>query len=131
MLLASLGMWLYLSFIPYCLEIAALDENPEECVDPMIFMFIRSRMTWLNGTIGTIQVSVLGTAIGFLLSIPLVFQRMNAPDRRDTGASRFLKIVGCGLACLYIAVIRGTLMTVQACIVYYSGFAVTKALMKG
>ena len=130
-LLAAIGLWLFSSFLPYCREIASLEENPDGFLDSMIFMFIKSRTTWLNGTIGTLQVSVLGTAIGFLLSIPLVFQRVNVPSRRDTGALRFLKKAGCGLARLYIAVIRGTPMMVQACIVYYSGFAVAKALMKG
>lgn len=130
-LLAALGLWLYFSVLPYCRNVAALDENPDGFVDSMIFMFVKSRTTWLNGTIGTLQVSVLGTIIGFLLSIPLVFQRVNVPGRRDTCSLRFLKNAGCGLARLYIAVIRGTPMMVQACIVYYTGFAVARALMKG
>ena len=58
----------------------------------------------------------------------------NLPIINNEGfyAERYdVQIAGQRLEMLYVAVIRGTPMMVQACIIYYSGFAAAKALMPG
>ncbi len=122
-------VWFILWGLPRCREIAALEENPEAILPSMIYMLVHSKALWLSGAWGTVSVSVLGTVIGFLLSILLAFIRSGAPDRRDSKALQLVKCFGVGFEKLYITVIRGTPMMVQACIVYYGGFMLTRAAM--
>jgi putative lysine transport system permease protein len=116
-------------FLPWCRQIAALDSNPDAMFPSMIYMLINSRKLWLAGTWGTLSVSLLGTLIGFVLSIPLVFLRTNTADKRDAVLLRGLKRFGTGFERVYVTLIRGTPMMVQACIVYYGGFMITRAAM--
>lgn len=118
-------------FLPWCRKIAALPANPEGLFESMVYMFIHSRKIWLKGTVGTLTVSFLGTVIGFLLAILLTFQRTAAPSRREPTLQRIWKGAGQKLEILYVTIIRGTPMMVQACIIYYGGFAITKSIMKG
>ena len=132
-LYASLALillvWFILWGLPRCREIAALEENPEAILPSMIYMLVHSKVLWLSGAWGTVSVSVLGTVIGFLLSILLAFIRSGAPDRRDSKVLQLVKCFGVGFEKLYITVIRGTPMMVQACIVYYGGFMLTRDAM--
>ena len=116
-------------FLPYCREIAALPENPEALFPSMIYMLVNSRRLWLSGAWGTLSVSVLGTVIGFILAVGLVFLRTNAAGRHDSKALKAVKRFGVGVEKLYVTIIRGTPMMVQACIIYYGGFALTRAAM--
>jgi putative lysine transport system permease protein len=128
-LILAVLVWAVLWLIPWCQKIASLEENPEALFPSMIYMLVNSKKIWLNGTWGTISVSVLGTVIGFLVSIPLVFLRTNTADRRDRTFIRGLKHFGTGFEKFYVTIIRGTPMMVQACIVYYAGFMITRASM--
>lgn len=130
-LIAAAFVLIVTLFLPYCRRIATLNSNPEAIFPSMIYMLVNSRKIWLNGTWGTLSVSVLGTAIGFAISIPLVFLRTNTADRRDSIIIRGLKHFGTGFEKIYVTIIRGTPMMVQACIVYYGGFMLTKASMPG
>lgn len=118
-------------FLPWCKEIAALPANPDGLFESMVYMFIHSRKIWLNGTIGTLTVSFLGTVIGFFLAILLTLQRTAVTSYREPFWQRAWKTLGQKLEILYVTIIRGTPMMVQACIIYYGGFAITKAIMKG
>ncbi|MBD5093540.1 MAG: hypothetical protein HDT26_04505 [Subdoligranulum sp.] len=73
----------------------------------------------------------MGTILGFALAVLLTLQRTVELSRRDSALLKIVKTAGRRLEMLYMAVIRGTPMMVQACIIYYSGFAAAKALMPG
>lgn len=128
-LLAALLIWG--KFLPYCRRIAALPSNPDPLLDSMLYMFIHNWKVWLDGALGTLKVSVLGTLIGFLLAVLLAFQRTVEIGRRDSRPLRALKRTGRRLEQAYVAIIRGTPMMVQACIIYYGGFALAKSHMQG
>lgn len=125
------ALWIGAVAVPYCRRIASLPANPDPLLDSMIYMFIHSRRIWLNGVVGTLEVSVLGTLLGFLFAIVLAFQRTVEIGKRDARLLRIFKHSGRSLERVYVAVIRGTPMMVQACIIYYSGFAIAKSLMAG
>lgn len=118
-------------FLPYCRRIAALPANPDPLLDSMAYMFIHNWKVWLGGALGTLEVSVLGTLTGFLLAVLLTFQRTAEIGRRDSRPLRALKRTGRRLEQAYVAIIRGTPMMVQACIIYYGGFALVKSHMQG
>lgn len=120
-----------LGLVSRCLDISAMEVNPEPLLDSMIFMAVRSRRIWWNGILGTLELSLLGTVIGFLAAVLLVFIRVSVPDKRDRAAVQLVKLVGVTFEKAYVAVVRGTPMMVQACVVYYGGFGVAKALMAG
>lgn len=122
---------LLLGFVSRCLVVAGLDANPEPLLDSMLYMAINSREIWLGGIIGTLELSVLGTVIGFFLAVLLVFLRVNTPDVRDKEPIQFIKLIGGTFEKIYVTVIRGTPMMVQACVIYYGGFAIVKAVMAG
>lgn len=115
--------------IPKCLEIVQSDVNPDALFPSMVYMLWHSRNLWLSGVWGTLSVSALGTVIGFLLAVLLAFVRSNQPAVRDRDALRFLKQAAIALEKGYVTIIRGTPMMVQACIVYYGGFMITRAAM--
>ncbi len=119
------------AFFSRCLDMAALDSNPGPLLDSMIYMLVKSHKIWINGIVGTLEVSLLGTMIGFLCAILLVFLRINTPSRRNREIVQLLKLIGNTFEKIYVTVIRGTPMMVQACIVYYAGFTIVKAYMTG
>ena len=51
------------------------------------------------------------------------YPRLQQIDRPDNDLVRFLKVVGCGFAKVYSAVVRGTPMMVQSLLIYFAGFA--------
>jgi putative lysine transport system permease protein len=68
----------------------------------------------------------LGTAIAFVLAIFMVFLRIQEPNKRDSSLVKGLKWLANHFARLYVFVIRGTPMMVQALILYYFGFNLFK-----
>lgn len=70
--------------------------------------------------------SVFGTAIAFVLSLLMVFLRIQEPDKRDNDFVKFLKIVANKFSRFYIFVIRGTPMMVQSLILYNAVFGLFK-----
>ena len=80
----------------------------------------------LTGIWTTIRIALLGTAIAFLLSLLMVFCRIQEPNSRDNDFVKFLKIAASSFARFYIFIIRGTPMMVQALILYYFGFGLFK-----
>lgn len=120
---------LLLGFVSRCIVVAELDANPEPLLDSMLYMAINSREIWLGGIIGTLELSMLGTVIGFFLAVLLVFMRVNTPDVRDKEPIQFIKLIGETFEKIYVTVIRGTPMMVQACVIYYGGFTIVRTAM--
>lgn len=101
----------------------ASDSNPRDFLSSMVYMAYEGRGVFARGIASTIELAIFGTAIAFFLAILLVFLRIQQIDRPDNDFVRFLKVVGCGFAKVYSAVLRGTPMMVQAMIFYFAGFA--------
>jgi putative lysine transport system permease protein len=92
----------------------------------MIYMSIKGKELILTGVWTTVRIALLGTAIAFVLAILMVFLRIQEPNRRDSSAVKALKWLANRFARLYVFVIRGTPMMVQALILYYFGFNLFK-----
>ncbi len=120
-----------LNFISIFMDTMELAKNPKGFLETMIYMAVHSSTMWLNGIIGTLKISSLGTIFGFLLAVVLLFLRIQEPDKRDKEGLQLLKLIGNTFARFYVTVIRGTPMMVQALIIYYGGFAVVQMTMKG
>jgi putative lysine transport system permease protein len=95
---------------------------PQEFLPGMIYMTINGRSLLLSGIWTTIRLALFGTAIAFVLSILMVFCRIQTPDKRDHDFVKFWKVVASKFASLYIFIVRGTPMMVQSLIIYYFGF---------
>ncbi|MDY6397790.1 MAG: ABC transporter substrate-binding protein/permease [Treponema sp.] len=112
-----------------------IEENAQKTtsslLSSMIFMLKNNRSTWITGAWGTFKVSVLGTLIGFALALLLVFLRTTEIRKGDFALIRLVKKFFITLEKFYITIVRGTPMMVQACIIYYAGFSITKNLMDG
>lgn len=80
---------------------------------------------FLKGTGNTLVMAIAGTAIGFLIGLGIAIVR-TIPTDEGTGAAKrvILKIVNVILN-VYVEVMRGTPMLVQALIIHYSLFAKT------
>ena len=72
------------------------------------------------------RLALFGTAIAFVLSLLMVFLRIQEPDKRDNDFVKFLKIVANKFSRFYIFVIRGTPMMVQSLILYNAVFGLFK-----
>ncbi len=105
---------------------AHAESNPQNFFGGLVYMTSRNGFTILTGVWTTVRLALFGTAIAFLLSILLVFLRIQIPDKRDNDLVKFLKIVANKFASFYIFVIRGTPMLVQSLIFYYAIFNLFK-----
>lgn len=112
-------------------RVAGLPEMPERDLDAMIYLLISERKAWLSGIGQTMAASVAGTGIGFAFAVVLAYIRQNEPTLRDPRPIQYVKYILATLEKLYVTIIRGTPMMVQACIIYYGGFAIVKVLMPG
>ena len=102
------------------------EKNPEGFASSMIYMSLKSKDLLLTGIWTTVRIALLGTAIAFVLSIFMVFMRIQEPDKRDNDFVKALKWIASRFARFYIFIIRGTPMMVQALIFYYFGFNLFK-----
>ena len=104
----------------------AADKNPQDFASSMIYMSVKGKDMLLAGIWTTVRIALLGTAIAFILAIFMVFLRIQEPDKRDSDFVKGVKWLASHFARLYIFVIRGTPMMVQALIFYYFGFNLFK-----
>lgn len=106
---------------------ASADHMPSSFFPSMVYMVWNGRTFFRMGIWTTVRIALLGTLIAFVLALLLVTLRIQKPDRKDNDLVRFLKTIGSDFAKLYITVIRGTPMMVQALIFYYAGFGIFKS----
>ena len=119
--LCSYVVWLFsavlfvdravMGFVSVVQGAVASNSNPKDFLSAMVYMVYKGR-------------GIFARAIAFFLALLLVFLRLQQVDRPDNDFVRFLKVVGCGFAKVYSAVVRGTPMMVQSLIIYFAGFAV-------
>ncbi len=96
----------------------------------VIIYFIREYdVNFISGIKTTISLALLGTIIGLLLAFLMVLLRILKSDPRDNDLIRFIKKVGSSFANIYITVIRGTPMIVQAFIFYYLVLGIVRPTM--
>ena len=102
------------------------ESNPTETLSTMVYMAYHQRSLFAIGISYTVRLALFGTAIAFVLSLLMVFLRIQEPDKRDNDFVKFLKIVANKFASFYIFVIRGTPMMVQSLILYNAVFSLFK-----
>lgn len=106
---------------------ALAERMPSGFFPSMVYMVWNGKTFFRMGVWTTVRIALLGTLIAFVLALLLVTLRIQKPDRQDNDLVRFLKAIGRNFASLYITVIRGTPMMVQALIFYYAGFGIFKS----
>ena len=102
------------------------ESNPTETLSTMVYMAYNQRSLLATGISYTVRLALFGTAIAFVLSLLMVFLRIQEPDKRDNDFVKFLKIVANKFASFYIFVVRGTPMMVQSLILYNAVFSLFK-----
>ena len=102
------------------------DTNPQDFLASMIYMLWKGRSMFLLGVWTTVRIALIGTAIAFVFALLMVALRILKPVRQDNDLTRFFKKLGGAFAKIYITVVRGTPMMVQALIIYYAGFGLLK-----
>jgi len=127
----SLGDLVLVWLISKLIDAAGWTSMPEGDVNVMAYLLVSERKSWASGLWETFRASLLGTLIGFLLAVLLSYVRTNEPTRRDKKAVQPLKYGLVKLEKVYAGIVRGTPMMVQACIIYYAGFALVRSLMPG
>ncbi|HNW04157.1 MAG TPA: amino acid ABC transporter permease [Oscillospiraceae bacterium] len=115
-----------LGFVSLAGQSAAAESNPQGFLASMIYMFWKGRSMFALGVWTTVRIALLGTAVAFVLAMLLVTLRILKPVRQDNDFARFCKKLGSVFSKIYITVIRGTPMMVQALIIYYAGFGLLK-----
>ena len=102
------------------------DSNPTDTLSTMAYMAYNQRSLFAIGISYTVRLALFGTAIAFVLSLLMVFLRIQEPDKRNNDFVKLIKIVANKFARFYIFVIRGTPMMVQSLIFYYAIFNLFK-----
>ena len=88
--------------VQLCME---LEKNPQGFGSSMIYMSVKSKDILLAGVWTTVRIALLGTAIAFVLSIFMVFLRIQEPDKRDNDFVKALKWLASHFSRFYIFVI--------------------------
>lgn len=94
-------------------------ENDLSTYDTMIFFLRVYNSSFKEGIKVTLLLSLIGTVLGLILALGMVALRMMKPGPRDTDFVKFWKKLGNSIANVYVTVIRGTPMVVQAFVFYY------------
>jgi putative lysine transport system permease protein len=76
---------------------------------------------YLNGTLMTLLLALVGTFVGLLFGCGLAIVRNLEVKQNDSKFVKIFKIVSSKLAGAYIQVFRGTPMMVQAMIIFFGG----------
>lgn len=95
----------------------------------MVYMLVNNLKTFYTGIIHTLELALVGTVIGFLVAMLLVFARIAKPDKRDSEFVQALKLTGNTFVSFYVTIIRGTPMMVQGLIIYYAGFRFLRTIL--
>ena len=115
-----------MSFAAMAAASFSAEKMPSDFVPSMLYLLHNGASFFRMGIWTTVRIALLGTLIAFVLALFMVTLRIQKPDRQDNDLVRFLKYIGSRFASIYITVIRGTPMMVQALIFYYAGFNIFK-----
>ena len=115
-----------MSFAAMAAASFSAEKMPSDFVPSMLYLLHNGASFFRMGIWTTVRIALLGTLIAFVLALFMVTLRIQKPDRQDNDLVRFLKYIGSRFASIYITVIRGTPMMVQALIFYYAGFGIFK-----
>ena len=115
-----------MSFAAMATDSFSAEKMPSDFVPSMLYLLHNGASFFRMGIWTTVRIALLGTLIAFVLALFMVTLRIQKPDRQDNDLVRFLKYIGSRFAGIYITVIRGTPMMVQALIFYYAGFNIFK-----
>lgn len=97
--------------------------------DTMVYFLKEYKLNFWEGVKVTVSMALLGTLIGLILALGMVALRMLTIGPRDNDFVKFLKKIGSGFANIYVTVIRGTPMIVQAFIFYYLILGIVRPTM--
>jgi len=85
----------------------------------LAYLFIKYVPMILKGIETTLVISLLGTLLGLVIAALLVVFRTQKIDSKDNVFVTFLKKIGLWFTKVYVTIIRGTPMIVQAMIFFY------------
>ena len=94
----------------------------------MFYVIRKNYRSFFTGIAHTLELALVGTVVGFVLALLLVFCRVQKADKRDSELMQALKLIGNKFASFYVTIVRGTPMMVQGLIVYYAGFRLVRSL---
>ena len=105
--------------------------NSDTSTYDIIIYFIREYdVNFIDGIKTTLKLALLGTVIGLLLAFLLVSLRILESNPRDNDLIKLFKKIGNSFANIYVTVIRGTPMIVQAFIFYYLVLGIVRPTME-
>lgn len=93
-----------------------------QLLDDLIYLITNYSSLLIEGIRNTLLISILGTVVGILLGLLLAIMRNQEIHYKDNGLQRAFKKVIKYIAIIYIDIVRGTPMMVQAAVFFY-GFA--------
>lgn len=93
-----------------------------QLLDDLTYLITNYSSLLIEGIRNTLLISILGTVVGILLGLLLAIMRNQEIHYKDNGLQRAFKKVIKYIAIIYIDIVRGTPMMVQAAVFFY-GFA--------
>lgn len=96
-----------------------LASDPTNALEWMIFLAGKYKSLFVQGTVMTLYVAVIGTALGFLLGYLVGIIEDIRVSREGNPVKRILIRILKVISLLYVEIFRGTPMIVQGMIIYY------------
>ncbi len=96
-----------------------LNSDPTNTIEWMIFLAEKYSSMFIEGTLITLYIAIIGTIFGFILGyLTGIIQDMEIHKEDNVFKKLFIKVLKI-VSTVYIEIFRGTPMIVQAMIVYY------------
>lgn len=96
-----------------------LASDPANALEWMIFLAQKYKNLFVQGTIVTLYVAVIGTILGFLLGYLVGIIEDIRVNREDNPVKKCLIRIIKAVSVVYVEIFRGTPMIVQGMIIYY------------
>jgi len=116
---------------PYTYQGYVLPVIPDDFLGGSLYTLVRYSKMFLEGAGLTLGISLVGTVIGFMLSLFLATAKLITITPQDKKLAKAIKIFLNKLSSTYITVFRGTPMIVQASFFWYGFGLFGNALLCG
>lgn len=97
--------------------------DPQTTLERMLYLWTKYHSFFLEGAYVTLLLAFIGTLVGLFLGFILLGMQTPIQSDHSTWPTRMLYRTLKGIAVIYIDVVRGTPMVVQAALFYYGFFS--------
>ncbi|ERJ12004.1 amino acid ABC transporter permease [Haloplasma contractile] len=107
------------------------DQVPEDFFKAVLYLAIKFRSMFFEGTMYTLLIALTGTLLGLIIAVLIVPLKIQVISKRDDLVTSTVKKIGVIFSTVYVDILRGTPMIVQAVVFYYGSIGLGLRIVTG